>query len=214
MRSTVTDRRVAPSTLSVRGLDANVGNRFRGDAIRKGIHPYGAGRGGPMELQCPNCRSADLKNVSFAYQEGLQHVSTRTRLRGVVVGSDGPDVVVGRATTKGMQQTGISKALTPPAQWSYVKLFGWSVLVFLSVGWVVFYVNTITNNSSSVSSLPLTVFAVLSTCLFVALFFLYWNHNRSTYPRKYAKWDRSFICNRCGVVCERDDDITLSDRMG
>ena len=72
-------------------------------------------------------------------------MSTRTRVRGVVVGSDGPDVVVGRATTKGTQQTEISKALTPPKKWSYLKLFGWSVLVFLSVGWIVFYVNTITN---------------------------------------------------------------------
>ena len=128
MRSTVTDRSFAPSTLGVRGLDTNAGNRLRGEAIRKGIHPYGAGRGGPMELQCPNCRSTDLKKVSLAYQEGLQHVSTRTRLRGVVVGSDGPDVVVGRATTKGTQQTEISKALTPPKKWSYLKLFGWSAL--------------------------------------------------------------------------------------
>lgn len=105
-----------------------------------------------MELQCPNCRSPDLKKVSLAYQEGLQHVSTRTRLRGVVVGSDGSDIVVGRATTKGTQQTEISKALTPPAKWSYGKLFGRSALVFLSVGWIVFYVNTITKNSSSVST--------------------------------------------------------------
>ena len=108
-----------------------------------------------MELQCPNCKSTNLKKVSLAYQEGLQRVSTRTRLRGVVVGSDGPDVVVGRATTKGTQQTEISKVLTPPKKWSYVKLFGRSVLVFLSVGWIVFYVHTVRGNSSSVLSLPL-----------------------------------------------------------
>ena len=33
-----------------------------------------------MELQCPNCKSVDLKKVSLAYQEGLNRVSTRTRL--------------------------------------------------------------------------------------------------------------------------------------
>ena len=156
-----------------------------------------------MELECPNCKSADLKKVSLAYQEGLQHVSTRTRLRGVVVGSDGPDVIVGRANTKGKQQTEISKALTPPRKWSYLKLFGWSVLVFLSVGWIVFYVNTITKNSSSVSSVPLGIYAVLSAGLFVVLFFLYWNHNHSTYPRQYAEWDVSFICERCGTVSQQ-----------
>ena len=181
MRSTVTDRSFAPSTLSVPGWDANAGNRFRGEAIREGMHPYGAGRGGPMELRCPNCRSIDLKKISLAYQEGLQHVSTRTRLRGVVVGSDGPDVVVGRATTKGIQQTAISKALTPPKKWSYLKLFGRSVLVFLSLGWIVFYVNTVMKNSSSVASVPLTIYSVLAVGVFLVFVLAYWKHNYSSY---------------------------------
>ena len=202
MRSTVTDRRFAPSTLSVPGLDANAGNRFRGEAIRKGIHPYRAARGGPLELKCPNCKSTDLKKVAMAYQEGLQRVSTCTRLRGVAVGSDGPDVVVGRATTKGMQQTEISKALTPPAKWSYVKLFGWSALVFLSVGWIVFYVNTVTKNSSYAASVPLMTYSLLSAGVFVFLLLIYGKHNHLTYPGQYARWNRSFICQRCGTVSQ------------
>jgi hypothetical protein len=196
-------RRSAPPTLGLRELAASAGNLTHGEAIRKGIHPYGAGRGGPVELHCPNCKSTNIKKVSLAYQEGLQHVSTRTRLRGVVVGSDGPDVVVGRANTRGTQQTEISKALTPPRKWSYLKLFGWSVLVFLSVGWIVFYVNTITKNSSSVSSVPLTIYALVSAGVFVALFLVYLKHNQSTYRRQYAQWDRSFICERCGTVSQQ-----------
>jgi hypothetical protein len=194
--------RFAPPAFGTRGVGATTGNRLHEETIRRGIHPYGAGRGGPMELQCPNCRSTDLKKVSLAYQEGLQHVSTRTRIRGVVVGSDGPDVVVGRATTKGTQQTEVSKALTPPKKWSYAKLGGWSALAFLSVGWIVFYVNAITNNSSSVSSLPLTIYAVLFAVVFAVCFVAYWNHNHSTYPRQIGVWDRSFICQRCGAVVE------------
>ena len=203
MRSTVTDRSFVPLTVGVGGLDANTGNRLDGEAIRKDIHPYGAGRGGPMEFQCPNCKGTNLKKVSLAYQEGLQRLSTRTRLRGVVVGSDGPDVVVGRATTKGIQQTDISKALTPPKKWSYVKLFGWSVLVFLSVGWIVFYVNTITKNSSSVTSIPLTIYTVLSVGIFVALVLAYWKHNHYTYAREFAVWDRSFFYQRCGTISDQ-----------
>ena len=176
---------------------------MHGGAIRKGIHPYGATRGGPMELQCPNCKSTDLKKVSLAYQQGLQHVSTRTRLRGVVVGSDGPDVLVGRATTKGTQQTEISKKLTPPKKWSYLKLTGRSILAFLSVGWVVFYMNTITKNSSSVSSVPLTIYIVLSAGVFVALVLAYWNHNHYTYAQEFAVWDRSFFCQRCGTISDQ-----------
>jgi hypothetical protein len=180
------------------------GNRLHGEIIRKEVHPYGAGRGDPMNLQCPNCKSTDLKKVSLAYQEGLLHVSTRTRLRGVVVGSDGPDVFMGRAITKGTQQTEVSRAVTPPKKWSYPKLVGWSVLVFLSVGWIEFYVNAITKNSSTVLSFPLAIYAVLSVGLFVVLFLLYWKHNHSTYPRHYAQWSRSFNCERCGTVSQQE----------
>lgn len=181
-------------------------NVSTGRVVRKGIYPYrnGAGRGDPMDLHCPNCNSTDLKKVSLAYEEGLSRVNARTRIRGVVVGTDGPDLVVGRATTKGAQQTDISKALTPPKKWSYRKLFGWSILVFLSVGWIVFYVNTITKDASSVSSVPLTVYAVISGSIFLALFLVYWNHNHSTYPRQFERWDRSFVCQRCGAVSEQE----------
>jgi len=201
MQSSVPGR-FAPPAFGTRGVGATTGNRSHEETIRRGIHPYGAGRGGPMELQCPNCKSVDIKKVSLVYQEGLHRVTTRTRIRGVVVGSDGPDVVVGRATTKGIQQTEVSKELTPPMKWSYPKLFGWSVLVFLSVGWIVFYANTIMRNSSSVSSIPLAVYSLLSAGVFVFLFLIYWNHNHSTYPGQYARWDRSFICQRCGTVSQ------------
>jgi hypothetical protein len=205
MRSTVTGRSFAPSTLGVgRVVDTKAGNRLPGEAIRKGIHPYGAERGGPMDLQCPNCRSTDLKKVSLAYQEGLQRVSTCTRLRGVVVGSDGPDVVVGRATTKGIQQTEISKMLSPPKKWSYLKLLGWSLLVFLSVGWIVFYMNAIAMNSTSVSSVPLTIYVVIYAGVFAAIVVLFSKHNHSTFPRQFAQWDRSFVCKRCGIVSQQE----------
>ena len=206
MRSTVTDRSFAPSTLDVGGLDTKAGNRLAGEAIRKGIHPYGEARGGPMELQCPNCKSTDLKKVSLAYQEGLQRVNMRTRLRGVVVGSDGPDVFVGRATTKGTQQTEISKAMAPPKKWSIGKLIRWSGLVFMPVGWIIFYVNTLMRNALSVFSVPLTIYVVFSAALFVVLFLFYWRHNGCTYPRQYAEWSRSFICQRCGSLSQQNVD--------
>ncbi|MGI0133632.1 MAG: hypothetical protein ACREBW_01570 [Candidatus Micrarchaeaceae archaeon] len=157
-----------------------------------------------MDLRCPKCNSTDLQKLSLAYEEGISHINARTRLRGVVVGSDGPDLVVGSGTTKGIQQTAISKAAAPPTRWSYKRLVGWSALVFLSVGWIVFYVNTITTNALSVSSVPLTIYAVLSAAIFVVLCLSYWSHNHTTYPRRYAKWDRSFICLRCAAVSEQE----------
>jgi hypothetical protein len=202
MKSSVPGR-FAPPAFGTRGVGATTGNRLHEETIRRGIHPHGAGRGGPMELQCPNCKSTDLKKVSLAYQDGLQHVSTRTRLRGVVVGSDGPDVVVGRATTHGVQQTELSRSLTPPKKWSYLRLFGYSGLAFFANAWLVVYVHALTTQSSSVTSLPLLAFSVLSAGLFIVLCLAFWKHNHSTYPLKYAQWNRSFVCSRCGAVSKQ-----------
>src|SRR6266403_3585255 len=82
-----------------------------------------------MDLRCPKCSSADLKKVSLAYQEGLFHVDTRTRMLGLLFASGGPDVMVGRATTRGVQQTALSKSLVPPTKWSYLKLILWSAVI-------------------------------------------------------------------------------------
>ena len=153
-----------------------------------------------MDLRCPKCNSTDLKKVSLAHQEGLFRNEGRTRLRAVAVGSGGPDLVVGRATTQGTGQSVLSKKLTPPVKWSYLKVIGWSVLVFLCAGWLVFYVNTVTTNATTVSSAPLTFFALISGAIFALLLFLTRRHNHSIYQTQYAQWDKSFICERCGTV--------------
>jgi len=67
-------------------------------------------------LRCPNCNSTDLKKVSLAYREGLFCTVAHTRLRAVAVGSDGPDFVLGKATTRGFHQSVLSKQLNPPGR--------------------------------------------------------------------------------------------------
>jgi len=153
-----------------------------------------------MDLRCPKCNSTDLKKVSLAYEEGLFRSEGRTRLRAVAVGSGGPDLVVGRATTRGTEKSALSKKLTPPVKWSNLKVIGWFVLVFLFAGWLVFYVNTVTTNATTVSSAPLTLFVLISSGIFALLLFLVWRHNHSAYAQEYARWDRTFICSRCGTV--------------
>lgn len=156
-----------------------------------------------MDLRCPNCNNTDLKKVSLAYQEGLYRVDARARLRAAVVGGNGPDLVVGRATMRGSQQSALSKRLSPPARWSYLKVIFWSAPTFLTIGWLVFYVHAITTNSSTVLSPPLNLFGVFSGSIFVLSLLLVWRHNHSTYPLRYGDWDRSFICERCGTVSEK-----------
>src|SRR6266849_2944893 len=127
-----------------------------------------------MDLRCPKCDSIDLKKVSLAYQEGLFRTDASTRLRAAVVGGGGPDLVVGRATTRGIEQSALSKKLTPPVKWSYLKVIGWSVLLFVCVGWLVFYVNTVTTNARTVSSFPLTFFSLISAATFILVLFVVW----------------------------------------
>lgn len=154
-----------------------------------------------MDLRCPKCKSTDLKKVSLAYQEGLYRTNARTRLSAALVGGGGPDLVIGRATTQASHQSALSKQLNPPAKWSYLKVGSWSVLAFLSVGWIVFYVNTVVTNSSTVSSFPVTFFTLISAAIFAFLLFLVWKHNNAN-KKRFAEWDSSFICSRCGTVSQ------------
>jgi uncharacterized membrane protein YbhN (UPF0104 family) len=157
-----------------------------------------------MDLRCPKCNSTDLKKVSLAYHEGLYHSDARTRLSAALVGGNGPDLAVGRATTETSNQSALSKRLSPPAKWSYLKVGSWSVLTFLCSGWLVFYVNTVATNSSTVSSPPLTIFALISAAIVAFLLFIVWKHNHSSYQRQFAEWEHSFICQRCGAVSQND----------
>jgi ribosomal protein L40E len=160
-----------------------------------------AARGGPMDLRCPNCTSTDLKKVSLAYQEGLYLVDTRTRLSGVLIGSGGPDMVLGRARARGFRQTELSKLLRPPVKWSYLKFVLWSGIFSLVA--LVAYVNHVMASPPSVSVLPVEIYTVLFSSVFVPVGCLLWQHNHGTYPRQYAQWNRSFICQRCGAVSEQ-----------
>jgi uncharacterized membrane protein YhaH (DUF805 family) len=89
-------------------------------------------------------------------------------------------------------------------KWSYRKLFLWWALVFLSIGWMVFYTNTITKNSAAVLSPPLILFALLFAATSLLLLVLFWRHNQFTHKRRYSQWERSFLCQRCSTLTEQE----------
>ena len=119
-----------------------------------------------------------------------------------MVGETGPDFVIGKATTRAFHQSVLSQQLSPPVKWSYRKLILWWALMFVSIGWIIFYINTIAGNSSAVLSPPLIRFSRLSAAMFLLLLALFWRHNQSTYKRRYRQWERSFLCQRCGTLTE------------
>jgi len=113
-------------------------------------------------------------------------------------------LLTGKATTRGFHQSLLSKQLNPPVKWSCRKLFLWWVLVSLCSGWIIFYINTITRSSSAVLSPPLTLFSLLSAATFLLLLVVFWTHNQSAYKRRYSQWERSFLCQGCGTLTERE----------
>ena len=151
-----------------------------------------------MDLRCPDCNSADLKKVSLAYQEGQFHVNTRTRLRAFLFGNEGPSLVFGKAVTQGVHWTQLSNLLSPPRKRSYVKL----ILGFLAVTLTALfaYIVFVSSSSPPVSTFPMKMYVFLAPVVFLALVFSFWRHNHLKFPQEYARWDRSFICQRCGAV--------------
>jgi len=126
-----------------------------------------------------------------------------SRVRAAVIGGTGPDLVLGRATARASHQSVLSSQLSPPAKWSYLKIGSWAALVFLCVGWLIFYINTVRTNSTTVLSASVTLFALVAAAIFALLLFLAWKHNHSSYQRQYGEWDRSFICQRCSAVTKQ-----------
>jgi hypothetical protein len=145
-----------------------------------------------------------LKRVSLEYEEGSFRTEAQTRIRAAAVGGGAADLVVGRASTRASHQSSLSKRLNPPVKSSYRKLILWSVVVFLSGGWLVFYVNTITKNASTVGSPALTAYAVIAAAIFGLTLAVVVRHNMSVYPKRFAEWERSFICQRCGRISQHD----------
>jgi hypothetical protein len=155
-----------------------------------------------VDLRCPNCQTSDLKKVSLAYQEGLSRVRTKSRLRALLFGENGPNVIVGTAVTQGTHQTELARALRPPKKWSHSKVLLAAGTV--SIASLIFYTNTVMSSPSQVSGFPVVVFGTIGMIVLFASLAAIWRHNLLVYPRQCAEWERSFICQRCGAVSQHD----------
>src|SRR5947208_5241148 len=124
-----------------------------------------------------------------------EHWPKRRHSTAVAVGGRRPDLVIGKATTRGFHQSVLSKQLYSSSEVVVSQadslVGGW--VVFLSIGWIVFYINAITRNSAAVLSPPLVLWSGLSAVTFLLLLVLVWRHNQTTYKRRYSQWEHSFL---------------------
>jgi hypothetical protein len=145
-----------------------------------------------MELACPKCTSGEVRKLSMIYNEGLSIINTRTQSSAAGIGFSGGGVGFGSshgsAHTTGRQQTALSKQASPPAKKHTILWGGASVIMAI---WTLTSFFPITFGSFILLGL---------TALGVRLTLKAWQFNRDEYPDMYAKWEQSFMCNRCGEV--------------
>ena len=87
-------------------------------------------------------------------------------------------------------------------KWSYIRLVVRFVL--LTCAALFAYVIFVAASNPPVSTLPMKLYVFLAPVALLFFAFATWRRNHLVYPRQYSEWDRSFICQRCGVVTAYD----------
>jgi hypothetical protein len=148
-------------------------------------------------MECAVCQSTNLVKASLAYEQGLSAYKGRSRSHGLSLGTGGLGLWGGRAKTTGTFQTRLSARLSPPTKWSYWKAFKWWLPGFIILWFVGIAVQENAHNATEISRLFGWAMDVYATAL-VGLWCLIWRYNQRVFPAQYTRWDRSFMCRRCG----------------
>ncbi len=137
---------------------------------------------------CPSCQSSDVKKVSLVHATGLYE--SRARIAGWFLGgADG--LLIGRY--RGASQSRLSKMVGPPMRLPYVSpVILWLVGFFLVMAFA-----GRGRLSWMTAFLCVAYIFLLPAYLLGATFY-----NLLVRPRKYRRWETTFLCQRCGAVTE------------
>ena len=152
-------------------------------------------------MECSICQSTNLVKVSLAYEQGLSEYKGRSRSSGLSLGTGGLGLWGGRAKTAGTFQTRLSARLSPPIKRSYWKAFKWW-LAGLFILWLVG--TAVQENAHNVNEFS-RAFGWTMDAYAAALVFLWcviWRYNHRVFPVQRRRWDRSFMCRRCGKTMQ------------
>lgn len=165
-------------------------------------------KGVPQSLNCPQCGSLDVQRLALVHAGGITSFHGEISSIGIGAGSNGLGVGGGVSELSGSQQSNLSKIAAPPA----TKVSGCQAkTVSLVFGWfAAFIVLSIVLSALSVPVGPGFVVAwVLASVVAIVAAkrtqlddpkVAEWN--RTEYPKLLARWERSFMCGRCGQVFE------------
>lgn len=154
-----------------------------------------------MSYDCPRCQSEQTQKVSIAYQSGISKINTSTTQGGVLVGNAGLNAGIGEGETSGVMQTEFSKSIAPPKEQPYTFSFFISAIVFgpILVFLTIFKIdNSVTIFLDFLLAIAAMIWAIKGIH----------KHNKIQYPPLMERWQRQFICLRCGTIFEPNQQNT------
>jgi hypothetical protein len=151
-------------------------------------------------MQCTVCQSTNLVKISLAYEQGLSDYNGRSRSRGLSLGTGGMGLWGGSAKTTGTFQTRLSARLSPPTKMSYRKTTVWWFLGFLALWFIAIALMPGNAHNAKEFSRECAWVGDAYGAALVLLWCFIWRYNHRVFPVQHRRWDRSFMCRRCGNV--------------
>jgi hypothetical protein len=135
---------------------------------------------------CPTCNSSDLRAVPLIHAAGVYE--SRGRFGGLLPGG-GEGLFFGRY--RGTNQNRLSGMLRPPTRWPFIS----PVILWLA-GFFVAMAFAADGKLPWIAGLVSVAYVFfLPAYLLAALFY-----NFVLRPGKYAKWESTMMCQRCGAL--------------
>lgn len=163
-------------------------------------------------MHCPSCGTQDVRKVSVAYEMGVEKTRSKTIFGGGLLSIFGPMLGVGGAITRGTNETLQAQRLAPPQKSRPILS---AFLVFLGLGMFgeipVMILGWIIGKPGLVIGSILWLIAVF---LLPALILVQGVSRNRRIPGQLEKWNKLFICDRCGEVFTKDVGITESRSVG
>ncbi len=136
------------------------------------------------DLACPKCNNPDVRRFSLLHKQGSTDSVTST----TGIGLSGGGLGIGVASSRGTNVSQLAQETAPPQQ----KPLGWPVFVALIS--VYGLMNSISAAGLADSGGVFVVTLVVSGILIHQRR----QHNSEVFPGLMARWERSFMCLRCG----------------
>jgi hypothetical protein len=135
-------------------------------------------------IACTKCGSAEVRRLSLIYEEGLSHSAGQSQ---TAFGGGGFGTTASTFSTS-TSQTALSKKAAPPTKKH-------TILLAMLAGFLGFCTVAGIANFSFWALVfgGLTYLVVMKTLKAKA-------YNAMSFPEERARWERSFMCNRCGGV--------------